>query len=555
MSEIVHFFWNFADIFGIMVYRKNAWKISLQSKRKEGLKDMNKPLLSISMLVSNGRKDTIQRCMESLAQLRNSVSCELVLVDTGCMDGSIDVAKKYADKVLNFVWCNDFSAARNVGLKACTGEWFLYLDDDEWFEDTRELEDFFISGRYKNYEAAWYIQRNYDNLQGTAYTDCYVSRMCRRTSETRFCGRIHEWLEPLSNKIAMLGSYVHHYGYVYSSEEERQKHLLRNLTLEETAVAERPDDIRMCCQLVQEYRAANRYAEAEALCRKTLQTSKYGTKNAFTQYLLTCLPRIYAEQGKNEEAYEELERLEQEEPLASYAKVLCAYEKIIVAGRLRRDDMLLQSAEEYLDRMEQYSPKDGEHPVMDFAAYTSELLYQRAVEYGIKAMFRLGKFEKASFFFGRIDWKREKNPRSEYIKLLLLAYQETGDVQLLMQSAEAIAKVSELRTEWINELERFLCAYSGENQQTPGITDQEEFKRKGRQYTQLAKEAPVLIPIIRIWLKEAELKLLSDQMRSLIQKQIQEGSFSEAAKLLSEVESMMPGEQWIVDLKCSLSGK
>lgn len=418
-------------------------EISLQSKRKEGLKDMNKPLLSISMLVSNGRKDTIQRCMESLAQLRKSVSCELVLVDTGCTDGSIDIAKKYTDKVLNFVWCNDFSAARNVGLKACIGEWFLYLDDDEWFEDTRELEDFFISGSYKNYEAAWYIQRNYDNLQGTAYTDCYVSRMCRRTSETRFCGRIHEWLEPLSNKIAMLGSYVHHYGYVYSSEEERQKHLLRNLTLEEAAVAERPDDIRMCCQLVQEYRAANRYEDAEALCRKTLQTSKYGTKNAFMQYLITCIPRIYAEQGKNEEAYDEFVRLEQKEELASYARALCAFERIITAGRLHKDERLLQSVEEYIDLMEEYSLKDGEHPVMDFAAYTSEKMKEKVVEYGIQAMFRLGNYAKADYLFSRVNWNGKNGLPKELCLLFFKCYAETQNSILFQKVFPELLKRKE----------------------------------------------------------------------------------------------------------------
>lgn len=523
-------------------------------EEKRGMKDMNKPLLSISMLVSNGRKDSIQRCMESLAQLRKVVPCELVLVDTGCTDGSIDIAKKYADKVLNFVWCNDFSAARNTGLKACSGAWFLYLDDDEWFEDTKEIEQFFINEEYKNYEGAWYIQRNYSDFDGKGYTDAYVSRISPITEQTAFVGKIHEWISPAPRKIKYLNSFVHHYGYVYKTEEDRQKHIQRNLTLVEAAIKEDPTDLRIGCQLVQEYRAAKRFTDAERWCKELLSRRLYPESNFFMQYLMTCIPRIYTEQKRYTEALEEFTRLEQSGGLTNASKYLCMYEKMYLYGVLKEDKKLIAEAESYINALDS-KEEDGEYPVMDFAAYTSELFYQRATENGIKAMFRLGELERAPFFFTHIDWSREKNPRSEYIKLLLLAYQETGNVQLLMQCAEAIAKVSELRTEWINELEKFLCAYSGENQQTPGFIDQEEFKRKGRQYTQLAKEAPVLIPIIRIWLKEAELKLLSEQMRSLIQKQIQEGSFSEAAKLLSEVESMMPGERWISDMKCSLSGK
>ena len=49
----------------------------------------------------------------------------------------------YADTMTEFVWCSDFAKARNVNLCQAKGEWYLYLDDDEWFGDTDELIDFF----------------------------------------------------------------------------------------------------------------------------------------------------------------------------------------------------------------------------------------------------------------------------------------------------------------------------------------------------------------------------------------------------------------------------
>ena len=102
-------------------------------------------VLTISLLVSN-HIDTISKCMKSIQPLLEQISSELIVVDTvgpDQSDGSLAVAEKYADKIIHFDWCDDFSAARNAGLKCANGEWFLFLDDDEWFDDVSELVNFF----------------------------------------------------------------------------------------------------------------------------------------------------------------------------------------------------------------------------------------------------------------------------------------------------------------------------------------------------------------------------------------------------------------------------
>ena len=55
--------------------------------------------------------------------------------------------REYTDNIVSFDWCDDFAAARNAGLEHAKGEWFLYLDDDEWFEDVTTIIDFFQSDR------------------------------------------------------------------------------------------------------------------------------------------------------------------------------------------------------------------------------------------------------------------------------------------------------------------------------------------------------------------------------------------------------------------------
>ncbi|MCH5273748.1 MAG: glycosyltransferase [Lachnospiraceae bacterium] len=421
-----------------------------------------KPVLSISMLVSNNRRDTIEKCMESLVPLRKSVPSELIIVDTGCTDGSVEIAEKYADKVVRFPWCNDFSAARNAGLRECSGEWFLYLDDDEWFEDVTELTEFFRSEERKRYDALWYLQRNYDNFEGTTWVDTYAGRAAKLTPETRFCGKIHEVLEPLPKMkmIKKTKAYVHHYGYVYKSEEDRQKHMLRNFTLLEEAVREHPEDIRICCQLVQEYRAAERWEDAERLCETTLKHTKYAVTNSFVQFLLVTLPKIYREKEAYAQALAELERIEREETrLHHQTKLVLFYEKAVVFGKTKREQELQQACMAYL---EEYEKDDGENaegvPTMDFAEYISPHLRQRVVRFGIRSMLRSGEYTFAERFFEAADWN-EGNELPEMVAALFLVYSETCERSesgstLLRQNLPRVLRNKDLETNVFAELWR-----------------------------------------------------------------------------------------------------
>ena len=221
-------------------------------------------ILSLALLASD-RKDTIGRCLESLTVIRKAIPSELIILDTGCSKEVRTVLDKYADKIADFTWCNDFSKARNVTLQMAEGEWFLYLDDDEWFSDTEDLVDFFVSGEYKAYASASYIQRNYLDFQGSQYTDTRVGRMAKRTPQLEFRSKIHEYLAPISGDNKNLCARVEHYGYVYDTEEKKIAHFERNRVLLEQMIKEEPMVIRWRLQLLQEYRTMDDYAKMEKL--------------------------------------------------------------------------------------------------------------------------------------------------------------------------------------------------------------------------------------------------------------------------------------------------
>ena len=221
-------------------------------------------VLSIALLASD-RKDTIGRCLESLAAIREAVPSELIILDTGCSREVRDILEQYADKISDFTWCNDFSKARNVTLQMAEGEWYLYLDDDEWFSDAEELIGFFTSGEYKKYASASYIQRNYLDMQGSQYTDTRVARMAKRTPQLAFQSKIHEYMAPICGENKNLCARVEHYGYVYDTEEKKRAHFERNRVLLEKMIEEEPLSLRWRLQLLQEYRTMDDYGQMDRL--------------------------------------------------------------------------------------------------------------------------------------------------------------------------------------------------------------------------------------------------------------------------------------------------
>lgn len=211
-------------------------------------------VLSIAVLVSD-RKDTIRQCLDSLAPIRAAVPSELILVDTGCGADVHELLLQYGDRVTRFTWCNDFSKARNESLRHAGGEWFLYLDDDEWFVETGELIDFFVSGAYRKYGRASYIQRNFLDMEATQYTDAWVNRMTRLGPDTHFESKIHEYLMPALGETKAIHAVVHHFGYVYETKEALRRHYDRNRVLLQEMIGEEPAVLRWRMLLLQEYRA------------------------------------------------------------------------------------------------------------------------------------------------------------------------------------------------------------------------------------------------------------------------------------------------------------
>ncbi len=249
--------------------------------------------LTISLLVSN-RIDTIRKCLNSIKPLLEQLNSELIVVDTvgeENSDGSLTVAREYTDQIVRFHWCNDFSAARNAGLKLARGEWFLYLDDDEWFEDVTPIIEF-LKRDDGSYNSCLYDQRNYDDRTGSTYSDGMVCRMARRNAHVIFKNKMHEYLEHFA-PVKQLDCFVHHYGYVYDSNAEYIAHSKRNIPPLLEMLDENPRDIRNILQLCQEYIAIREHQKARELCERALEFGLESTTAYMGQIVVNYIKMLY----------------------------------------------------------------------------------------------------------------------------------------------------------------------------------------------------------------------------------------------------------------------
>lgn len=214
-----------------------------------------KPMLSIGMIVKN-EENKIEKCLKALQPLRDAISCELVIADTGSTDSTRAIAEQYADLVFDFPWVNDFSAARNAVMDKCIGSWYLTVDADEYLDaDVSELVSFFHSPEVEQAEVGYVVQRNYntvDMIPGDC-NDFLALRMARMSTGLRYTGTIHESFAGGAGRKAHFfhATVLHHDGYAWRTQENAREKLQRNLTLLEKELEKHPNNARILMECIE----------------------------------------------------------------------------------------------------------------------------------------------------------------------------------------------------------------------------------------------------------------------------------------------------------------
>ncbi|WP_373600017.1 glycosyltransferase [Paraclostridium bifermentans] len=217
-------------------------------------------LLSIVMMIKNEER-YLDKTLNALVPLINEIDSELIILDTGSTDSSIEIAKKYTDKVYFEKWNNDFGQMRNKAISYANGEWILILDADEELTNYEKLKEFFNSKMYLKYNSATIMLKNIFSQDKTSYNISPMIRLFKNDEEFGYKGAIHEqpiFKRPIFNGLAEFN----HYGYLFEDEEVRQLKDDRNKKILLKEIEEKPNDPYMNYQLGKQYIISNDYEDA-----------------------------------------------------------------------------------------------------------------------------------------------------------------------------------------------------------------------------------------------------------------------------------------------------
>lgn len=199
---------------------------------------------------------------------------EIVIVDTGSDDRTLELARKYTDHIYHFDWCDDFSAAKNYAMAKASHDWILSLDCDEYVEKIDQPALQAYMEQLPSCAGRILIRNRFTENGQTAFEQVRVSRFVDRRY-FHFEGAVHEQLVPkpgcgrnaASNPIQSQ-KYVYsapitvlHVGYD-GTEEEMLNKCRRNITLLETELQVRGADPYLYFQLGQSYRRLHDYEKA-----------------------------------------------------------------------------------------------------------------------------------------------------------------------------------------------------------------------------------------------------------------------------------------------------
>ena len=105
--------------------------------------------ISCSMIVKN-EEEMLPACLESVKWVD-----ELIIVDTGSEDKTIEIAQSFGAQVFtDYKWADNFSEARNVSLAKCTGDWVLIIDADEILEHDEQTVRELLEHKFMAYKDA-----------------------------------------------------------------------------------------------------------------------------------------------------------------------------------------------------------------------------------------------------------------------------------------------------------------------------------------------------------------------------------------------------------------
>jgi len=287
--------------------RKNQKRKNLHISKVKSSKNAGKKL-SVCMIVKN-EEEALPKCLDQVKGLPD----ELIIVDTGSTDKTVEIAKSYGASVYHFEWIDDFSAARNVSLKYATGDWIIWLDADDVLPPDQHAR---IKKLMESpIDHAFYF--TLENVGGDTST-CYQLRMFPNVEGITFEMPVHEQVTPSLRRLGVtkhlfVDVKVIHTGY--TSEEVIAQKKQKYLKILERWVEGHPEDYLSRAHIALIYHTSGRADDAIREYENVIYESPCADESQY-MYLnsMVFLGRSYMQKSQYDRAIELFEQVLESEP-------------------------------------------------------------------------------------------------------------------------------------------------------------------------------------------------------------------------------------------------
>ncbi|AJY74508.1 glycosyltransferase [Paenibacillus beijingensis] len=177
------------------------------------------------MIVKN-EEEVLERCLDSVKDIAD----EIIIIDTGSTDRTKNIAAKYTKHIYDYVWTNDFAAARNEGIRRANSKWVLVMDADEYFNpaDALKLRSFLETETPQ--ESVIYavnvVSFIGSSMEQSMINTGEVPRLFPNHSNLFFTRPIHEQLHSLNGTaltVYLAPVSMYHTGYLKGVVEAKEK--------------------------------------------------------------------------------------------------------------------------------------------------------------------------------------------------------------------------------------------------------------------------------------------------------------------------------------------
>ena len=249
------------------------------------------------MIVRN-EADNLAACLTPIAR----EFAEIIVVDTGSIDGTKELAAQFGAKVYDFAWIDNFAAARNECVRHASGDWIFWFDADDRL-DQANLDKFRRLLQSLPDENHAYVMRQWSAAAGADDSSLIVDhvRLFRNQPRARWRYRVHEQIQlalhDTGAKLIGTDIVIRHLGY--RDPGLRGRKLERNLRLLQMELAENSDESFVLFNLAATYLSAGRLEEAVSYLDRCLKHAQ--PEVSFLPKAYVFRTRICHAQGKTEE--------------------------------------------------------------------------------------------------------------------------------------------------------------------------------------------------------------------------------------------------------------